>query len=24
LPATGAWDGDIDFRSEYKKVWGIE
>lgn len=24
LPKSGAWEGDMDFRSAYKAVWGVE
>jgi ribose transport system substrate-binding protein len=24
LPPSGAWEGDVDFRSGYKKLWGIK
>ena len=24
IPATGAWEGDVDFRAAYKKNWGVE
>jgi ribose transport system substrate-binding protein len=24
VPAQGAWEGDVDFRSAYRKSWGLE